>query len=153
MRVCRNKLEPSQCGYGGDCPSCADWQEQQPLCECGHPVTVIEMIRDYLTRNKLDGLYEEDGECACLVSDLAPCGTMGISCSGGIKEPCDCGEHDWHIKKTPAKPLADALMDKAQCRKLLAWGRTECHDEGAGHLAFERFSCPKCMAQIEEALK
>ena len=47
----------------------------------------------------------------------------------------------------------DSWRDAAQCRKLLAWGRTECHDEGAGHLAFERFSCPKCMAQIEEALK
>ena len=51
----------------------------------------------WLTRRGYDGLWCQ-GECACKVDDLYPCGERQ-DCHPGYVTPCppDCGEHDWHI--------------------------------------------------------
>lgn len=49
-----------------------------------------------LVRNGYDGLYYP-GECACLANDLYPCGERQPECRPGMKVPCDCGDHDWHV--------------------------------------------------------
>ena len=58
---------------------------------------VIDIISKYLDQNGYDGLYFP-GECACLSSDLAPCGELQNNCKAGYKtdapEDCPC---DWHI--------------------------------------------------------
>lgn len=59
--------------------------------------TVIAMVQAHLKANGFDGLYSDDGECACLTDDLAPCGEIGGSCSAGYKQRCDCGDHDFHV--------------------------------------------------------
>lgn len=83
--------------------------------------TVLEMVRYRIVEIGHDGLYNEHGECACLLDDLAPCGCVSEYCESGVKAPCpgqgeDCfcdGEcgfhieavsnqgHDWHIAKVP----------------------------------------------------
>lgn len=62
--------------------------------------TVIEMVRRRIVELGHDGLVSDGGECACEVSDLAPCGSINELCRSGIKAACpaECGEHDWHIK-------------------------------------------------------
>lgn len=61
-------------------------------------MTVIEIIKKYLTDNKYDGLYDGScGCCGCGLSDLFSCGIVSHSCEPGYKKPCDCGDHDFHI--------------------------------------------------------
>lgn len=52
-------------------------------------MTVEQIIKDYLEKNKLDGLCSDDRECACLKDNLAPCGNLGLDCVPGIKAECD----------------------------------------------------------------
>lgn len=70
-------------------------------------MTVIEIVKAYLTDNGYDGLYSEYGECACEISDLAPCCDAISSCHPGYRYICkdiDCeytayaGEH-WHMRE------------------------------------------------------
>lgn len=65
-------------------------------------MTVKEIIKQYLEREKFDGLCAERCECACLVDDLAPCESMQETCAPGYRVECDCGDHDFHI--TTLKP-------------------------------------------------
>lgn len=56
-------------------------------------MTVIDIVRDYLTANGYDGLT--DNTCGCSLDDLAPCGEWSenaMSCVPGYRVPCDCGE-------------------------------------------------------------
>lgn len=45
---------------------------------------VIDMVAKYLKKNGFDGLYS-DGECGCLLEDLAPCGNLLGDCKPGFK--------------------------------------------------------------------
>ena len=65
--------------------------------------TVIEIVKGYLEAHGYDGLFNPDGECACVLSDLAPADCITEECEPGYFAPCpaDCGDHDWHI--VPAK--------------------------------------------------
>ena len=38
--------------------------------------TVKQIVAEWLTENGYDGLCNNDGECACYVNSLAPCGEM-----------------------------------------------------------------------------
>lgn len=51
----------------------------------------------WLTLRGFDGLWSQ-GECACKVDDLYPCGERQ-NCQPGYLTTCPptCGEHDWHI--------------------------------------------------------
>ena len=60
---------------------------------------VRALVQAGLKAGGFDGLWNCDGECACLVDDLCPCDEPCIDCQAGYKAPCDCGEHDWHIKR------------------------------------------------------
>lgn len=60
-------------------------------------VSVFEIVKGYLIVNKYDGLYHEDGDCACEVQELAPCGEISVDCRAGYKTKCTCGDHDFHI--------------------------------------------------------
>jgi hypothetical protein len=70
---------------------------------------VEDIVSDWLKANGYDGLWS-DGDCACLVGDLAPCnidGGIPRDCTAGYKAPCtDTCDHeevgDWHIQT--AKP-------------------------------------------------
>ena len=37
-------------------------------------MTVKEIVKAYLDANGFDGLFSDDGDCACQKDDLAPCG-------------------------------------------------------------------------------
>ena len=60
---------------------------------------VVEMVNVFLKSNGYDGLYNENGECACLVDDLNPGCCLSYECEAGYKAPCPgcCGDHDFHI--------------------------------------------------------
>jgi hypothetical protein len=57
----------------------------------------LEIIYKYLEDNGYDGLTNINGECACDLSNIGPCGENLSSCQPGYKVSCDCGEHDYHI--------------------------------------------------------
>lgn len=62
---------------------------------------------NWLTARGFDGLWNSDGDCACKVDDLYPCGERD-NCKPGVLKPCppDCAEHDWHIGPKPtAEPI------------------------------------------------
>lgn len=58
-------------------------------------LTAEKMIEKYLKDNGYDGLFCED--CGCEVGDLCPCGEIPLEAEAGYKQPCDCGDHDYHI--------------------------------------------------------
>lgn len=64
-------------------------------------LTVKEIVRKHLEREGFDGLFNTEGECACLCGDLAPCGTMNELCEEGYRVECaGCelgAEPHWHI--------------------------------------------------------
>lgn len=71
------------------------------------PLTVGDLIADCITKYGYDGLYSEDGECACEVDDLAPCGWLNSNCKMGYRYWCsdadceftaDAGRH-WHMRE------------------------------------------------------
>lgn len=70
--------------------------------------TVADIIADYLRINGYDGLYGE--ECACLLSDLFPCGgEYALECYPGIRREATEEEKnaigfDWFICKKELKP-------------------------------------------------
>ena len=66
-------------------------------------MTIKEIVTKFLRESDYDGLWNDVGECACTLDDLAPCecdyqGIDSQSCRAGYKAPCDCGEHDFHIQ-------------------------------------------------------
>ena len=64
-------------------------------------MNVLRIVEQYLRANDYDGLFNEHAECACLVADLAPCGQIGGDCQPGYRAPCDCGDHDFHVRAKP----------------------------------------------------
>ena len=71
---------------------------------------VKEIVACWLKDNGYDGLYNNDGDCACTIDDLAPCGELSQDCYAGYKIDCascakkdhceanqDCYEADWII--------------------------------------------------------
>ena len=66
-------------------------------------MTVDEIIRDWLRSHGYDGLYQEDGECGCLLSDPYPCGEGMGDCKAGVLGKCNAetcangGGCNWHI--------------------------------------------------------
>lgn len=71
-------------------------------------MNVREIIKKHLEDNGFDGLYNTDGECACLKDDLLPCQDDSQECEPGYKGPCngsfcdgDCGFHISRDKPNP----------------------------------------------------
>jgi len=69
--------------------------------------TVHEIIIDWLKNHGYDGLYAEDVDCGCELSDLIPCGFIQRDCRAGYKVMCsaDCDHGqtpklgtDWHVQ-------------------------------------------------------
>jgi hypothetical protein len=67
-------------------------------------MNAIETVKEYLKKNKYDGLYNAEAGCACEIDDIAPCyNGFNCGCTVGYKTPCDpdtCehnGMCDFHI--------------------------------------------------------
>lgn len=68
-------------------------------------ITVFGIVMAWLREHGYDGLYNEAAGCACLLSDLAPCGEMSMECRAGYKhdcrddaeDPCCAEGYDWII--------------------------------------------------------
>jgi len=58
------------------------------------PVTVEDIVRAYLSKNGYDGLCSYDRDCGCSVSNLAPCGEIGLSCMAAKSVSCSPSEVD-----------------------------------------------------------
>lgn len=66
-------------------------------------LNVLQIVEQRLRADGYDGLTHCDGDCACEISDLAPCGEILDTCEAGYRVPCECGDHDYHIAtKRPA---------------------------------------------------
>ena len=58
------------------------------------PEDVRDIVKIYLTEHNYDGLYDDDGECACLLDDLMPCDQeTALDCIPGHTTPCPGGEN------------------------------------------------------------
>jgi len=72
-------------------------------------MNVTEIVKAYLEEHGYDGLFNADGECACVLSDLFPCAAPCDSCQPGYRVDCDAetcdfgGDCDFHIVEK--KPL------------------------------------------------
>lgn len=80
--------------------------------------TVLEIVKDYLSSNGYGGLFNEDADCGCQLSDLSPCDSPCMDCEAGYKVACsdacrDAHElqpHGWHIQREkPAAVVAPSL--------------------------------------------
>ena len=60
-------------------------------------LTLRQMVEESLRAGGFDGLWNANAECACKRGDLFPCGEPGAECMAGYEQPCDCGEHNFHI--------------------------------------------------------
>ena len=45
--------------------------------------TVETIVTAFIRDNGYDGLFEERTECACRLSNLVPCGEIGVECRAG----------------------------------------------------------------------
>ena len=50
-------------------------------------MNVKEIVSKYLVENGFDGLFNDGGECGCLVDDLCPCDGDVENCEPGYKLP------------------------------------------------------------------
>ncbi len=70
-------------------------------------MNVIEMVSKKLIEEGFDGLFNEAGECACLIGDLSPGSCMTEHCTAGYKTDCDgtCpdGKCDFHIGRNDGR--------------------------------------------------
>ena len=91
--------------------------------------TVLEMTEAYLKEHGYDGLYNEDGECACCIDDLFPCGDGydAAGCCAGYKRPAIKGsEYDFYVTANK-------------------WVPGTCPNCGSNHL-LSAFECLECEA-------
>lgn len=61
-------------------------------------MNVQEIVTQWLMGNGYDGLYSPGGDCACVIGDLCPCSGPCMDCKPGMRTPCTCGDHDYHIE-------------------------------------------------------
>jgi hypothetical protein len=47
------------------------------------------IVKIFIKQNGYDGLYNNDADCACKLSDIAPCGQLGHDCQTGYLQPED----------------------------------------------------------------
>ncbi len=83
-------------------------------------MNVKEIVKKFLEDNGFDGLWSNDNECGCEISDLMPCGQVEENdCSPGVKIVFEDGMCDgdcrgekghWHIA-----PRALDLRSSAPC--------------------------------------
>jgi hypothetical protein len=73
-------------------------------------LTVKEIVRRFLVKEGFEGLFEDDGECACKLDDLMPCdGEYYIgSCEVGYIVPCEEGEEEYNFCVGREKPDANS---------------------------------------------
>jgi len=65
---------------------------------------VITIVEQHLTANGYDGLFNSDADCACVTSDLAPCGQIGHDCRAGYKHDRTDG---WCISGSKEPPTEE----------------------------------------------
>lgn len=66
--------------------------------------TVLDMVRESLKSRGFDGLFNLNGECACLVSDLNPCSEMSAACEAGYRGRHEGFNFSIMREKPEAKP-------------------------------------------------
>ena len=90
-----NKGQGMNCGVK-ECPFCGSdkenakelWDNRVDVCSFRTKtrrtnMTVFKIVKDYLKKNKLDGLVNYELSCACSLDDLEPCGHMTSDCMPG----------------------------------------------------------------------
>lgn len=81
---------------------------------------VTQMVTEWLKQNGYDGLYNDDGQCACDISDINPCGEICTECTAGMKEPCECGDgHNYHIVEVEGTVISRRLHTERMLKGFL----------------------------------
>ena len=73
---------------------------QEAKTDTDATVSCSEIISSYLKAQGYDGLVDCNGECACVLEDLMPCGGDSVmDCQAGYEVECTCEEGcAFHIK-------------------------------------------------------
>ena len=50
---------------------------------------VEKIVEAWLKDHGYDGLFSSDGECGCVIGELAPCMEIKGDCCAGYQAPCD----------------------------------------------------------------
>jgi hypothetical protein len=58
--------------------------------------TVLMLVRNGIQAAGGDGLVNSHGQCACVLSDLAPCDCLSAECQIGYRRICSCGDKTGH---------------------------------------------------------
>ena len=74
-------------------------------------MNVTSMVKFFLRQEGYDGLYDDGGECACEIADIAPCGSMKETCLAGYRYWCEDSDCEytkdvrkhWHMRKDKAE--------------------------------------------------
>ena len=62
-------------------------------------IDVEGIVKEYVEKNGYDGLWNEDGECGCEISNLVPCGEICSNCKPGFKKYCkDCDNDECNLR-------------------------------------------------------
>lgn len=93
-------------------------------------VDVTDILVEYLTDKGYHGLFNHEGECACLINDLGACENLYQNCTAGWLSPCDCGQHDWHISIDHGPK--DTKVEKGEQGKSMATMRESMEIVGIG---------------------
>jgi len=82
-------------------------------------MTVEEIVKQWLTDNGYDGLFND--ECGCELKDLGPCGEMTGDCTAGYKVAgCCCGEGcAYHILPAVDGKIPESMDDYMEQREPL----------------------------------
>ncbi len=65
-------------------------------------MNVKQMVVEHLEKNGYDGLYAPDGECGCLIDDLAPCEEFQPGCLAGYMVQAPPGdENEFYVCHDP----------------------------------------------------
>lgn len=107
--------------------------------------TVSEIVKDWLTKHNLDGLYHDD--CGCSKDDLFPCDSPFMNCVAGYahQNDCDCPncegidcEYDFVITDKPVMPKTpeqpDTRTDEEIVRERITREEYPCDIDNNGNI-------------------
>lgn len=81
-------------------------------------MNVKEFVRESLVNYQFDGLRNPEGECGCILDDLAPCDNMSETCLGGFKSNCAvCSDEECELYGYAKNNGFDFLMMSERCRQ------------------------------------
>jgi len=102
------------------------------------PISVKEIVKQYLINHGYDGLYSDLLECGCSVDDLMPCSGNACGCRSGYKVDDPSDQFEFLIvpekdteRRTPDEWLKDPQFHELRILDPDGWDRKNFADDWA----------------------